>query len=127
MNQGVARRGAAAAAFIVTFALAGAAHAEVPGEVAFVFNTFSFLICGVLVMWMAAGFAMLESGLVRSKNTATVCLKNVSLYCVACFTFYLVGYNLMYADVGGFAGSLARTAAGRLLTLTDPGPAGAAF
>jgi Amt family ammonium transporter len=106
MVQGVARHGAAAAAFIATLALAGAAHAEVPGEVAFVFNTFSFLICGVLVMWMAAGFAMLESGLVRSKNTATVCLKNVSLYCVACFTFYLVGYNLMYADVGGFAGSL---------------------
>ena len=50
------------------------ARAEVSGEVAFIFNTFSFLICGAFVMWMAAGFAMLESGLVRSKNTATICL-----------------------------------------------------
>ena len=81
------------------------AHAEVSGEVAFIFNTFSFLICGALVMWMAAGFAMLESGLVRSKNTATICLKNISLYAVACFTFYLIGYDLMYTDVGGFMGS----------------------
>ncbi|MEM1401370.1 MAG: ammonium transporter, partial [Pseudomonadota bacterium] len=48
----------------------------VSGEVAFIFNTFSFLVSGVLVMWMAAGFAMLESGLVRTKNTAAICLKN---------------------------------------------------
>ena len=50
---------------------------------------------------------MLESGLVRSKNTATICLKNLSLYCVAGFTFYLIGYNLMYTDVGQFSGSIA--------------------
>ena len=94
------------AVFAASILLATEARAEVSGEVAFVFNTFSFLICGVLVMWMAAGFAMLESGLVRSKNTATICLKNVSLYCVSCFTFYLIGYDLMYTDVGNFMGSI---------------------
>ncbi len=95
-----------ASAFAVMMTLATDARAEVSGEVAFIFNTFSFLICGALVMWMAAGFSMLESGLVRSKNTATICLKNLSLYCVAGFTFYLIGYNLMYTDVGQFAGSI---------------------
>ena len=93
-------------AFVGSMIFATEARAEVSGEVEFIFNTFSFLICGALVMWMAAGFAMLESGLVRSKNTATICLKNVSLYSVACFTFYLVGYDLMYTDVGEFAGSI---------------------
>ncbi|WP_293949093.1 ammonium transporter family protein [Sneathiella sp.] len=89
------------------FALIGAApaFAEVETETAYVLNTFSFLINGALVMWMAAGFAMLESGLVRSKNTATICLKNIALYAIAGITFYLVGYNLMYMDVSGFIGS----------------------
>ncbi|SBV96444.1 conserved membrane hypothetical protein [uncultured Alphaproteobacteria bacterium] len=82
------------------------AHAEVEGETAFVFNTFSFLIHGALVMWMAAGFAMLEAGLVRSKNTATICLKNIALYAMACMMYYLVGYNLMYGNVdGGYIGT----------------------
>tara|TARA_R100000005_G_scaffold95557_2_gene77584 strand:+ start:77595 stop:78920 length:1326 start_codon:yes stop_codon:yes gene_type:complete len=91
----------------VIFALIGAApaFAEVETETAYVLNTFSFLINGALVMWMAAGFAMLESGLVRSKNTATICLKNIALYAIAGITFYLVGYNLMYMDVSGFIGS----------------------
>ena len=93
-------------AFVGSMIFATEARAEVSGEVEFIFNTFSFLICGAFVMWMAAGFAMLESGLVRSKNTATICLKNVSLYCVACFTFYLIGYDLMYTDVGKYAGSI---------------------
>ena len=84
------------------------AQAEVSTESAYVFNTFSFLIHGVLVMFMAAGFAMLESGLVRAKNTATICLKNIALYSLAGIAFYLVGYNLMYVDVpqGGFVGTL---------------------
>jgi len=57
-------------------------------------------------MFMAAGFAMLESGLVRSKNTATICLKNIALYSIAGLMFYLIGYNLMYLNVdGGFLGS----------------------
>ena len=57
----------------------GKAEAAVDPETAFVLNSFSFLIQGVLVMFMAAGFAMLESGLVRSKNTAAICLKNIAL------------------------------------------------
>lgn len=85
----------------------GAALAEVNAETAYVLNTFSFLIHGVLVMFMAAGFAMLESGLVRSKNTATICLKNIALYSIAGIVFYLVGYDLMYTGVdGGYLGSL---------------------
>jgi len=83
------------------------AAAAVSSETAYVFNTFSFLIHGVLVMFMAAGFAMLESGLVRTKNTATICLKNIALYSIAGIMFYLIGYNLMYVDVpeGGFMGA----------------------
>jgi ammonium transporter, Amt family len=91
---------------LIAVALASApARAEVSEETAFVLNTFSFLVHGFLVMWMAAGFAMLESGLVRTKNTATICLKNIALYAVAGIMYYLIGYNLMYVDVGGFMGS----------------------
>ncbi len=94
-------------------ALAGAAllaaapaHAAVSEETAFVFNSFSFLVHGALVMWMAAGFAMLESGMVRSKNTAAICLKNIALYSTAGLLYYLIGYSLMYVDVGAFIGSI---------------------
>ncbi len=59
-------------ALLGTLALAGPARAEVSAETQFVFNTFSFLVHGFLVMWMAAGFSMLEAGLVRSKNVATI-------------------------------------------------------
>lgn len=77
------------------------------GETAFVFNTLLFLVMGFLVMWMAAGFAMLESGMVRSKNVATICLKNIVLYSVAGIMFYLVGYQLMYSIAeGGYLGSI---------------------
>jgi len=83
------------------------AQVEVGPEVAYILNTFSFLVSGVLVMWMAAGFAMLEAGMVRTKNVATICLKNISLYSIAGILYYLIGYNLMYAGVdGGFWGSL---------------------
>ena len=83
------------------------AAAAVEGETAFVFNTLLFLLMGFLVMWMAAGFAMLESGMVRSKNVATICLKNIVLYSIAGITFYLIGYNLMYTvDTGGYLGSI---------------------
>ena len=86
-------------------ALAGPAYAEVELETQFVFNTLLFLMTGFLVMFMAAGFCMLESGLVRSKNTATICLKNISLYSVAGIMFYIIGYNLMYNGVdGGYFG-----------------------
>ena len=59
-----------------------------------------FLVTGFLVMWMAAGFAMLEAGLVRSKNVTMQCLKNVSLFAIAAIMYYLVGYNLMYPGDG---------------------------
>lgn len=85
--------------------LAGPAQAAVSEETAFVFNTFSFLVTGFLVMFMAAGFAMLEAGLVRSKNTSTILLKNIALYAVAAIMYYLIGYNLMYVDVSGYIGS----------------------
>jgi ammonium transporter, Amt family len=101
--------GAIAAFTAAGLALPVPAWAAVDSETAYVFNTFSFLIHGVLVMFMAAGFAMLESGLVRSKNTATICLKNIALYSISGIMFYLIGYNLMYVGVpeGGFMGSLA--------------------
>lgn len=81
------------------------AAAAVSAETQYVLNSFSFLVHGFLVMLMAAGFAMLESGLVRTKNTATICLKNIALYSVAGLLYYLVGYNLMYIDVGSYIGS----------------------
>jgi Amt family ammonium transporter len=77
-------------------------------EAQYIFNSINFLMCGFLVMFMAAGFAMLESGLVRSKNTATICLKNIALYAIAGIMYYLIGYNLMYSGVdGGFMGTFA--------------------
>jgi len=67
-------------------------------ETIYIFNTFMFLVMGILIMWMSAGFAMLEAGLVRSKNTVTICLKNVVIYAIAGIAFYVIGYNLMYGD-----------------------------
>ena len=65
-------------------------------ELQYAMDTFYFLVCGALVMWMAAGFAMLESGLVRAKNTTEILLKNVALYAIACTMYLIVGYHLMY-------------------------------
>ncbi|MEC6824183.1 ammonium transporter [Photobacterium sp. NCIMB 13483] len=70
-------------------------------ELRYALDTFFFLISGALVMWMAAGFAMLEAGLVRSKNTTEILTKNFCLYAIACTTFLLVGYNIMYVDNSG--------------------------
>ena len=84
---------------------AGSAAAAVPDESQFVLNTFSFLIWGALVMWMCAGFTMLESGSVRTKNASVICLKNIGLYSIAGLAYYLLGYNLMYVDVTGWIGS----------------------
>ena len=69
-------------------------------EIGYIFTTFMFLVTGFLVMWMAAGFAMLEAGLVRSKNVAMQSLKNVSLFAIAAIMYYLIGYNLMYPGDG---------------------------
>ena len=63
-------------------------------------DTFYFLVCGALVMWMAAGFAMLEAGLVRAKNTTEILTKNVALYAIACIMYLVCGYELMYG--GGY-------------------------
>ncbi len=69
-------------------------------ELQYALDTFYFLICGALVMWMAAGFAMLEAGLVRSKNTAEILTKNVALFAVACTMYLVCGYQIMYG--GGY-------------------------
>ena len=80
------------------------AHAAVDGETRFVFNTFAFLVWGALVMWMAAGFTMLESGSVRTKNASMICMKNIGIYSIAGLAYFFIGYNLMYADVESHAG-----------------------
>lgn len=70
-------------------------------ELQFAMDTFYFLVCGALVMWMAAGFAMLEAGLVRSKNTTEILTKNVALFAIACTMYMICGYQIMY-DAGGY-------------------------
>jgi len=65
-------------------------------ELQYALDTFYFLVCGALVMWMAAGFSMLEAGLVRSKNTTEILTKNVALYAISCIMYFVCGYALMY-------------------------------
>ncbi len=79
-------------------------------ELQYALDTFYFLICGALVMWMAAGFSMLEAGLVRSKNTAEILTKNVALFAIACTMYMVCGYELMYD--GGYFLSGVTTVAG---------------
>lgn len=74
-------------------------------ELQFALDTFYFLICGALVMWMAAGFAMLEAGLVRSKNTTEILTKNFALYSIACAMYLVMGYQIMYGG-GWFLGDI---------------------
>jgi Amt family ammonium transporter len=69
-------------------------------QLSYALDTFYFLVSGALVMWMAAGFAMLEAGLVRSKNTAEILTKNVALFAIACIMYMLMGYNIMYPGDG---------------------------
>ncbi|MGO2146795.1 MULTISPECIES: ammonium transporter [Halomonas] len=76
-------------------------------DLSYALDTFYFLMCGVLVMWMAAGFSMLEAGMVRAKNTAEILTKNIALFAIACTMYLLVGYHLMYSSgEGGFLPSL---------------------
>ena len=97
--------GGSVCAALAVLALTTPAQAEVSAETAYVFNTFNFLVHGFLVLWMAAGFAMLEAGLVRTKSVTTILLKNIALFSIAGIAYYLVGYNLMYEGVdGGFFG-----------------------
>ena len=101
---GRAARGRLSVAAILLAAPLGAA-ASVGQETQFVFNTFSFLIWGALVMWMCAGFTMLEAGSVRTKNASVICLKNIGLYSIAGLMYFFIGYNLMYVDVSGWIGT----------------------
>ena len=89
-------------------------------ELSYALDTFYFLVMGALVMWMAAGFTMLEAGLVRAKNTAEILTKNVGLYSIACIMYMLCGYTIMYpgAFEGGIFQSLS-TIGGGLLTSSD--------
>ncbi len=79
-----------------TTAAEAVAPADVPTHSVFIFNTLLLLIGGFLVMWMGAGFAMLEAGLVRTKNVAMQCTKNVALFAIAGIMYYLIGYLIMY-------------------------------
>jgi len=95
-------------ALVFLIALTTSSHAEttVTPEVGFVLNTLLFLMGGFLVMWMAAGFCMLESGLVTSKSVSVICAKNIGLYSIAGIMFWAVGYNLAYGiPEGGFIGN----------------------
>ncbi len=90
---------------LLNMSSAGMAETTVSPEVGFIFNTLLFLICGFLVMFMAAGFAMLESGMVTSKSVSVICAKNIGLFSIAGIMFWLVGYNLAYGiDPGGYIG-----------------------
>ena len=92
--------------FLLNMSSAGMAETTVSAEVGFIFNTLLFLICGFLVMFMAAGFAMLESGMVTSRSVSVICAKNIGLYAIAGIMFWLVGYNLAYGiPEGGYIGS----------------------
>ena len=86
--------------------LSSYAKAEVDAEVAYIFNTFSFLVCGFLVMWMAAGFLFLESGLVTTRSVSTIAAKNIGKFAIVSIVFYLIGYNLGYSvPEGGYIGT----------------------
>ena len=86
-------------------------------ELQYAMDTFYFLVMGALVMWMAAGFAMLEAGLVRSKNTTEILTKNVILFAVACTAYLVVGYDIMY-DGGMFLKDIALDGAANAEVLT---------
>lgn len=110
-------------ALALTFALPAIAQeagattentAAVSADVSYIFNTLLFLIGGFLVMWMAAGFSMLEAGLVRSKNVTVQLFKNISLFAIAGLMYWLIGYKLMYPGEDGW------TIAGVIGTLFSP-------
>ena len=89
-------------------------------ELSYALDTLYFLVMGALVMWMAAGFTMLEAGLVRAKNTAEILTKNVGLYAIACVMYMLCGYSIMYPDnVDGAVFASIGNVFGGLLASTD--------
>ncbi|MEL6550996.1 MAG: ammonium transporter [Pseudomonadota bacterium] len=104
----------ALATALPTWAMAQEAGVDASSDTIFIFNSLLFLIGGFLVFWMAAGFAMLEAGLVRSKNVTMQLTKNISLFSLAAIFYYLIGYNLMYPlgnwsigadETGGYLGA----------------------
>ncbi len=92
----IALAGALTALPTLGFAEDVVAGVDASTDAIFIFNSLLFLIGGFLVFWMAAGFAMLEAGLVRSKNVTMQLIKNISLFSLAAIFYYLIGYNLMY-------------------------------
>ena len=91
--------------FLLSMTSTGYADSTVSAEVGFIFNTFLFLVCGFLVMFMAAGFAMLESGMVTSKSVSVICAKNIGLFSIAGIMFWMFGYNVAYGiPEGGYIG-----------------------
>ena len=91
--------------FFTNISVPSFAETTVSAEVGFIFNTFLFLVCGFLVMFMAAGFAMLESGMVTSKSVSVICAKNIGLFSIAGIMFWLFGYNVAYGiPEGGYIG-----------------------
>ncbi len=96
---------ATALLFLLNMSSTGVAATTVSAEVGFIFNTFLFLVCGFLVMFMAAGFAMLESGMVTSKSVSVICAKNIGLFSIAGIMFWMFGYNVAYGiPEGGYIG-----------------------
>ncbi len=92
--------------FLLSMSSAGMAETTVSAEVQAIFNSLLFLMCGFMVMFMAAGFAMLESGMVTSKSVSVICAKNIGLYSIAGIMFWLFGYNLAYGiPEGGYIGT----------------------
>ena len=92
--------------FLLNMSSAGMAETTVSAEVQAIFNSLLFLMCGFMVMFMAAGFAMLESGMVTSKSVSVICAKNIGLYSIAGIMFWLFGYNLGYGiPEGGYIGT----------------------
>jgi ammonium transporter, Amt family len=90
---------------LLNMSSAGMADTTVSAEVSFIFNTLLFLICGFLVFFMAAGFAMLESGMVTSKSVSVICAKNIGLLSISGIMFWMFGYNLAYEiPEGGYMG-----------------------
>jgi Amt family ammonium transporter len=83
-------------------------------DVKYILDSFLFIFSGILVMWMAAGFAMLEAGLTRTKNNATILTKNIALFSISCAMYYIIGYDLMYGGGNTFMG------AGSFLSNVDP-------
>ena len=92
--------------FLLSLIKVANAETTVSTEIGFIFNTLLLLICGVMVMLMSAGFAMLEAGMVTSKSVSVICAKNIGLYAISGIMFLLVGYNLAYGiPEGGYIGS----------------------